>query len=337
MSKTNLEELPVFEGKKTRLTRKKFDLKGQRGATNYKIRHRLILGILHKHLGEPWTKVWRELQQKVKPVGNETIAEIVSRSIDYETWLEGNEVWCQGALGPEPVRNYSCRYRCYYVCPTKRVVMAVPSDTSKAEFQIPEELPSKRPGEKYMRNGDTWFRVGFTPDQMNTMKLGESRLSNVKYRRYKSEPNLGAPLEAKETRSLRLTHTTDHRGFPPQWRWSYYGVEWKQALDRCIGGTLEDVLAEVAKLPNIYKHGFNREVYDINELLRYWVNNHDFLVPDIKWSPYSWRNGLLEKNIELDKHTETLVFTPIALQVGGKELEAIRRQIKHLRDEHENS
>lgn len=339
MSKTNLDDLPAFEGKRERLIRIKANMwESNRGSEDYKHQRRLILGILHKYVGQPWTKVWRELQQKVKPVGFNSVADLVSRYVSYDTWLEGKEVWCHGALGPEPVSSsYSSRFHAYYVCPVKRIVMAAPKQPYQREFQIPEELPSKRPGEKYMRNGDTWFRVGFTQAQMDTMKRGESRLSNLKYRRYKNEPNLGAPLEARETRSLRLTHSTDHRGIPPQWRWRYYTAEWKQVLDRCIGGTIDDVLTGISTLPLIYKSSFGKETYNIGELLRYWIEDPDYSVPGVQWSPYVWHNNQLARNPRLDQHTETLVFTPTALQVGGKELVAIREQIEQLRHEHAQS
>ena len=68
----NLEELPVFEGKRDGRIRRGHDLWDSRhGRDDSKLQSRLIDGILKKNVGQPWVVALKELHAKVKGLRGE--------------------------------------------------------------------------------------------------------------------------------------------------------------------------------------------------------------------------------------------------------------------------
>ena len=340
MRTSSIEDLPVFEGKRDGRIRRGHDLwDSPHGRDDSKLRRRHIMGLLQKHLGQPWSLVLKELQTKVRGTEGETTRSLIDYYVDYETWMENGKVMRQGLWGPAPVEAAYGNREAYYVDPITRTLQLKKRDPRKPAFRIPEEMPSKRPGEKYMRQGNFWYRVFFSESQLEMLKRGKNvtpkRKTTYWFDKKPQVSNKGAELVSQESRVLQVTHKTDHRGFPASWRWGYYLHDWKQVMEANLGNSYDAVIEALNQLPVIYKRGFMSEVYPVEELICFWARNSRLVNPTVKWTPYVFNNGVLETNPVPDEFTESMTLRPTVLQVGGKELDRIKAAVDRLRQEAE--
>ena len=69
--------------------------------------------------------------------------------------------------------------------------------------------------------------------------------------RGEQKPIRGSDAIDQESRTVHVTHQTDHRGFPANWQWRHYAHEWKEVMDASIGCNQEAVMAKLSVLPAI--------------------------------------------------------------------------------------
>jgi hypothetical protein len=304
------------------------------GREVYKHRRRLINGILQKHLGKPWNAVWKELQAKVHGLQGETTKDLINWYVEYETWLENGVVMKQGMWGPEPVRasRYGTRMA-YYVDPTDYTLKALKAYSYKKDYTLPEELPCKAADAKYVRNGNTWFQVSFTPEQLKLIKTGKVLDASRKREDYDKRANSGDEVARCYSKKVEVAHFTNHRGFPPRWQWRYCLQDWKQMLEDNLGKTHDEVLHAATTLPRIHHYGLTKEAIQIEQLLLIWVGNGG---KKDNWTPYIWKNGCLAVNPQPDNFKETMKLRPTVRAVNSKELDQIRTQVEEIKS-HEDT
>ena len=107
---------------------------------------------------------------------------------------------------------------------------------------------------------DVYKRQRFTLEQRKTLKTGKVSKREKTWHagaRHEREQKLirGLDVINQESRTIHVTHQTDHRGFPANWQWRHYAHEWKQVMDASIGCNQEAVMAK----PVSYTHLFAEE------------------------------------------------------------------------------
>ena len=214
----NLEELPVFEGKRDGRIRRGHDLWDSRhGRDDSKLQARLIDGILKKNVGQPWVVALKELHAKVKGLRGERTMDIIGWRVEYDTWMENGQVMAMGWGGPEPIRAAT-----FYIDPITRILCHRQPRKNIGPFQVPEEMEGEEPGERYIRTGAGWYRVRFTLEQLKTLQTGKVSKREKTWHagaRHRREQKLirGSDVINQESRTVHVTHQTDHCGFPANW------------------------------------------------------------------------------------------------------------------------
>jgi hypothetical protein len=335
----NLEELPVFEGKRDGRIRRGYDLWDSRhGRDDSKLQARLIDGILKKNVGQPWVVALKELHAKVKGLRGERTMDIIGWRVEYDTWMENGQVMAMGWGGPEPIRAAT-----FYIDPITRILCHRQPRKNIGPFQVPEEMEGEKPGERYIRTSAGWYRVRFTLEQLKTLKTGKVSKREKTWHagaRHRGEQKLirGSDVIDQESRTVHVTHQTDHRRFPANWQWRHYAHEWKEVMDASIGCNQEAVMAKLSVLPAIpdtRKAQSNPPACPLEYLASSWILNVEgSRNVSVKWAPYRFnRQGLLDVNPEPDNFELQITVKPSVQPLGGKPLARLKAKIEKMRVE----